>query len=219
VRCLETGQPQTVTVGGRTLTVAPERIEDSQLTGTVSMANPSQRLKARLRGKAAKTRAAGAAWIWVEDHEILFPSRDFDQLPLATKVKELTRLTADVLADYPHIAGVVWSKTARMRPPHPADDACQIGDSAGYQRILPVDRIRQTVMVPGQFLIHEQIRLIDRVCQEEPTWLDWTLSRLQVPVDARSLLALPPTVPEPGSGLSAPSSGLARSSLYLPSRA
>ncbi|MDX3854224.1 hypothetical protein [Streptomyces sp. AK02-01A] len=176
---------------GRRLTVRPGTApQGTTLTGETVESDQGRRLLGKVRGKCAKTVEAGTAWIWVEDHSGLFHfPMPFAEMSLAAKTDALAELFGPLLEEYVHVAGIVVSNAARRRQPLPLDEDALRPAAQGFQRGLPLDRVRETIVIPRRILLPEQTHLIARMCDAEAAALDWALRRLGVPGGVTSLLA------------------------------
>ncbi len=176
---------------GRLVTVRPGTApQGTTLTGDTVESDQGKRLLGKVRGKCAKTQGAGTAWIWVEDHSGLFHfPTPFAGMSLAAKTDALADLFGPLLKEYVHVAGIIVSNAARRRLPLPPDEDAPRPAAQGFRRGLPLDRVRETIMIPRQILLPEQTSLIARMCDVEATVLDWVLGRLGVPGGVISLLA------------------------------
>ncbi|MFJ2887830.1 hypothetical protein ACIO53_17480 [Streptomyces sp. NPDC087305] len=175
---------------GRRLTVNPGRApQGTTLTGETVESDQGKRLLDKVRGKCAKTQGAGTAWIWVEDHSGLFhfpmPFADFS---LAAKTDALADLLGPLLGEYVHVAGIIVSNAARRRQPLPLDEDALRPAAQGFRRGLPLDRVRETIVIPRRIILPEQTNLIARMCDAEAASLDWALGRLGVSGGVTSLL-------------------------------
>src|SRR5262249_2098333 len=151
----------------------------TRLTGPAVEADQGQRLLGKLQGKCDQTAGTGTAWIWVEDHDGLGHVLDpFTRLPLEQRVDALVELLLPLLRNYVHVAGIVLSLTVRRQPPLPADETAKRPVGLGLRRGLPLDRVRETIIIPRQLILPEQTALLARLCHNEPGWLAWALSRL-----------------------------------------
>ncbi|MFD7894559.1 hypothetical protein [Streptomyces sp. NPDC059743] len=194
-RCASTGTAVEVVSGaGRRLTVRPGQApEGTTLTGATVESDQGKRLLGKVRGKCAKTAGAGTAWIWVEDHSGLFHfPMPFAEMSLAAKTDALADLLGPVLDDYVHVAGIVVSNAARRRLPLPPDEDSRRPHGQGFQRGLPIDRVRETIVIPRKILLPEQTSIIARMCDTEAAWLDRALEKLGIPGGVSSLLAASP---------------------------
>ncbi|MFE5030270.1 hypothetical protein [Streptomyces sp. NPDC056683] len=180
--------------GGRRLTVHPGGApQGTTLTGETVESDQGKRLLSKVRGKCAKTEGAGTAWIWVEDHSGLFyfPT-PFAEMSLAAKTDALADLLGPLLGEYVHVAGIIVSNAARRRLPLPTDEDALRPAAQGFRRGLPLDRVRETIVIPRRIMLPEQTSLIARMCDAEAASLDWALERLGVPGGVTSLLSDPP---------------------------
>ncbi|MET7436785.1 hypothetical protein ACWERY_10910 [Streptomyces sp. NPDC004082] len=185
--------------GGSRLTIRPGKApRGTTLTGQTVESDQGQRLLSKVRGKCAKTAGAGTAWIWVEDHSGLlnFPM-PFTDLTLAAKTDALADLLGPLLADYVHVAGIVVSNAARRQLPLPKDEDAVQASARGFLRGLPLDRVRETIVIPRRILLPEQTSVIARMCDTEGASLDWVLAKLGIPGGVMSLLA--DSSPRPGT--------------------
>lgn len=180
---------------GRRLTVHPGTApQGTTLTGDTVESDQGKRLLDKVRGKCAKTEGAGAAWIWVEDHSGLFHfPTPFAGMPLAAKTDALAGLFGPLLDEYVHVAGIIVSNAARRRLPLPLDEDALRPAAQGFQRGLPLDRVRETIVIPRRILLPEQTDLIARMCDTEAAVLDWSLGKLGFPGGVMSLLTESPT--------------------------
>lgn len=176
---------------GRRLTVHPGTApHGTTLTGDIVESDQGKRLVGKVRGKCAKTQGAGTAWIWVEDHSGLFHlPMPFAEMSLADKTDALAELFGPLLGEYVHVAGIIVSNAARRRLPLPLDEDAHRPVAQGFRRGLPLDRVRETIVIPRRILLPEQTNVIARMCDAEGATLDWALGRLGVPGGVTSLLA------------------------------
>lgn len=126
----------------------------------------------------------------MEDHSGLFHlPMPFAGLSLADKTGALAELFGPLLGEYVHVAGIIVSNAARRRLPLPPDEDAIRPAAQGFLRGLPLDRVRETIVIPRRILLPEQTNLIARMCDAEAAVLDWALGRLGVPGGVTSLLA------------------------------
>jgi hypothetical protein len=147
------------------------------------------------RSKGAQTRGAGLAWVWVEDYGGIHPLSAFTSMPIEAKLGALADLAAPVLADRLHLAGIAWS-AAQWNSPASPDVQAQTATGFALQRALPVDRVRQSIILNRRLILPNQTARIVQLCEAEPRWLDWALARLGVKGGVNSLLTRPPPVPK-----------------------
>ncbi len=95
------------------------------------------------------------------------------------------------LKEYTHVAGVAVSNAAHRRLPLPPDEDAPRRAGQGFQRGLPLDRVREAIVIPRRILLPEQTSLITRMCDAEAASLNWALAKLGVP-GVSSLLSAPP---------------------------
>jgi hypothetical protein len=150
------------------------------------------RLASILDRKGAQTQGAGVAWIWIEDYGGVHPVHPFTRSPLSSKITELGDIVRPALAERSHVAGAILSRAQAFRPPLPPDDAVQQERGIAFQRGLPIEHLRRSVIINRNLVIPDQTRLLAQLCDREPAWLDWALKRLGIEDGVCSLLRQPP---------------------------
>ena len=188
----EIGAPAEVLCPAGLLTARPDDGSGGQrLTGPPQQIDAAHRILNKLAEKAEQTRAAGVAWVLLDDHNDAMRLTDFFAAPLTEKIYQLHALVADLLDQNSHLAGVIWTYTGRAVTAPPSAEAHASHGSA-IQRALPGCRVRQSVLIPRHILIPNQTRLLTRLLQQEPGWLDGALARLGYRGGFAALLATPP---------------------------
>jgi hypothetical protein len=191
--CLRTGQPEELTgPDGKILIVRPGKQPAGTRTfGPNLNMDFTARLAHVLDKKGAQTRGAGLAWIWIEDCGGVHAVHPFAKMPLLEKMSMLADITRQALAGRPHVAGISWSAAFRCFPLLPDE---QVVGQAGValQRGLPIEHVRQTAIVNRGLILPGQTRVLTQICDREPRWLDWALSRLGIQGGIKSLLAESP---------------------------
>jgi hypothetical protein len=177
--CLATGSPTEVDGNwGRLTARHRSTATDGTLTGPNVGIDHSGRLARVIDRKAAQTRGAGLAWIWIEDHGGLHQLTPFSAMPIADKLEAFAGLCAPLIADRSHIAGVVWSRStmsdAALR------DELRTSLGLAIQRPLPGRQVRQSIIVHRKLILPDQLNLVTRLLDHEPDWLDWALKQLHV---------------------------------------
>jgi hypothetical protein len=152
----------------------------------------SAKLADKLDRKGAQTHGAGVAWIWIEDYGGVHPVHPFTRSPLASKITELGDIVRPALAERLHVAGAVWSRAEACRPPLPPDETVRQERGLAFQRGLPIEHLRRSVVINRSLILPDQTRMLAQVCAREPAWLDWALKRLGIEGGACSLLRQSP---------------------------
>ncbi|MEU2762235.1 hypothetical protein [Streptomyces sp. NPDC007094] len=133
----------------RRLTVHPGTApQGTTLTGDTVEADQGRRLLGKVRGKCAKTAGAvprGSGWRTTAASST--SRRHSRAMSLAAKTDALAALLAPLLAEYVHVAGSVVSNAARRRQPLPPDEDALRPAAQGFQRGLPLDRVRETIVI------------------------------------------------------------------------
>jgi hypothetical protein len=177
--------------GGGTLVVRPEaQAEGGSLRGPLRESDEGRRLVSVLERKAAQTRDAGTAWVWITDYSQSMKLTPFASTPTGEKIDQLAALVRDELARNPHLGGVVWSRLVPQHSPvEPRDEQRESGFAV--VRMLPGAMARESVVIPGRLLFPHQTALVARLLRSEPGWLDWALHELGFPGGMQRLLARP----------------------------
>jgi hypothetical protein len=195
-QCLQTSQPVEIPgPDGQVLTVRyGSQPEGSGTYGPDLNLDFSTRLTRVLERKGAQTRGAGIAWIWVEDYGGVHALHPFTKLPLQSKISGLATLAGSALSDRPHVAGIIWSGVTR-RSPLPLNEHAEGDRGLAFQKGLPIEHVRETVIVNRSLIIPGQTSVLAQACEHEPLWLDWALRQLDIPGGVNSLLTHPPQEP------------------------
>jgi len=135
----------------------------------------------------------------VEDYGGIHPLSDFAGMAMDAKLRALADLAGPVLADRPHLAGITWSAAQWCSPGLP--DA-QAEDLTGYalQRALPIERVRQSVVLNRRLILPGQTAKVLQICDAEPNWLDWALAQLGITGGVNTLLTQSPQGPNHACG-------------------
>jgi hypothetical protein len=200
--CAQTGD--SVDIPGRDgacLTVRPGTAPKGTSTrGPYLTSDDGSRLARSIDRKGAQTRGAGIAWVWVEDFGGMHPVAPFTGMPIEAKLEALTELIRPILADRTHLAGIVWS-SGQWRTQIPPDVQAQTSAGIGLQRALPVERVRQSVILNRRLILPDQTARMSQLCEAEPRWLDWGLNRLGIAGGISGLLTEKPSAPASKSRL------------------
>lgn len=195
-RCAQTGEA--VEIPGRDgtcLVVRPgEAPPGTSTRGPYVESDDGTRLARVIDRKGAQTRGAGIAWIWVEDFGGVHPLSPFARMPISAKLDALAGLSRPVLAQRPHLAGITWSAAEWCDPVLP-DEQAQTLAGIALQRALPIDRVRQSVILNRRLILPDQTGRVVQLCEAEPRWLDWALAQLGIRGGAKALLNRPPPAP------------------------
>jgi hypothetical protein len=191
-RCVLTGEPvEILRPNGTCLVVRPGAAPPGTSTrGPYLATDDGARLARCLDHKGAQTRNAGIAWVWAEDFGGIHPLSAFAGMALEGKLEALADLAAPVLGDRTHLAGITWS-TAQWCSPVLADKQTENLSGIALQRALPIDRVRQSIVLNRRLILPGQTVRIVQICDAEPRWLDWALVRLGIAGGLNALLARP----------------------------
>lgn len=180
-RCEQTGEP--VDIPGRDgtcLTVLSGSAPKGTSTrGPYLTSDDGSRLSRSIDRKGAQTRGAGIAWVWAEDFSGMHPVAPFTSMPIDAKLEALAELVRPILADRTHLAGIVWS-SAQWHTQTPPDTQAHTPAGIGLQRALPIERVRQSVILNRRLILPDQTARMTQLCEAEPRWLNWALARLGI---------------------------------------
>jgi hypothetical protein len=109
------------------------------------------------------------------------------------KLGALADLAAPVLASRLHLAGIGWS-SAQWNSLASPDAQAQTRSGLALQHALPIDRVRQSIILNRRLILPDQTARVVQLCDAEPRWLDWALARLGVTGGVNALLTQPPAV-------------------------
>jgi hypothetical protein len=193
--CLRTGRPVEIPGpdGQRLIVRHDEQNPGTRTHGPYLDLDFSAKLASILDKKGAQTHGAGIAWIWIEDYGGVHPLHPLIRSPLGSQITQLAELVRPALAGRPHVAGAVWSRVEKYWPPPlPPDETAQDDKGFAFQRALPIEHVRRTVILNRSLILPDQTRVLAHACNREPLWLDWALKQLGVMGGVRSLLSQPP---------------------------
>jgi hypothetical protein len=131
-----------------------------------------------------------------EDRGGIHPLSAFAGMNLSARIDALANLARPVLSEHTHLAGVTWSSAQQHRSV-PPDRQVENPSGIALQRRLPVDHLRQSIIIHRRLILPDQIRQIVRLCDAESRWLDWALGQLGISGGYSSLLTRSVDVPQP----------------------
>ena len=187
VEVATTGTPQPVTTRAAYLTVRPPNdVSPSRLTYPITVADGWPRTVARLKQKAEQARSSGATWLRVDLLDGIWWASPWAQAGLFGKTSIMAEQLREALAHEASLAGVVVSSSPCPALSVYVPESARAADGAvGLRRVLPLNRVRETIVVPlgpdRGSAAEEWLALYDR----EAEWLDWGLAQAELPsVDA-----------------------------------
>jgi hypothetical protein len=188
-RCAQTGEPVDIPgPDGACLTVRPGTAPKGTSTrGPYLTSDDGSRLARSIDRKGAQTRGVGIAWVWAEDFGGMHPIAPFTSMPIDAKLEALAELIRPILKERPHLAGIVWS-SGQWNTQAPPDTQAHTLAGIGLQRALPVERVRQSVILNRRLILPDQTARMAQICGAEPRWLSWALARLGIEGGVSALL-------------------------------
>ncbi len=187
-----TGDNSEVDLAYATATVRP----GARRPGTTSYEGPAvgvdlwPRFAKRLCEKAQQVEGAGRGWIRIDEGGGLIAFTPVYHLAPVERLSLLIRRISEVIAEYPHVEGVIISHGAG---PDWTPLTREVGvverttSSAVWERRLPGSRRRTTYVVrtPRRGLLLPVVVDPARWYNAEPSWLDWALHQLGIgPVES-----------------------------------
>lgn len=193
--CARTAAPDEVATVGAVLRCRPGAVNPTdEGSGVVRWPRFDQdqhdQVMRALNKKANQTRAAGAAWIWLEDGGALWPRTPFAASSLSDKIDTLVDVLDGFFAEHRHVLGVALT-SGEPGPSVHEDASVRNGRGAGFVRLLPSGECRESVVVQRPLEVPGQLALVSQLCADEPQWLDRALARLRAG-SLRSLMTSPP---------------------------
>jgi hypothetical protein len=125
-------------------------------------------------------------------------------MAIEAKLGALADLAGPVLADRTHLAGIAWSAAQWCSAVLP-DTRAQNLAGVALQRALPIERVRQSIVLNRRLILPNQTARVVQICDAEPRWLDWALARLGITGGVNALLAQPSAAPKSQLWLPQPS--------------
>ena len=116
-------------------------------------------------------------------------------MAIDAKLSALADLAGPVLTDRPHLAGITWSAAQWCSPVLPDVQAKDLTGVA-LQRALPIERVRQSIVLDRRLILPGQTAKVRQICDAEPSWLDWALAQLGITGGVNALLTQPPQAPQ-----------------------
>jgi hypothetical protein len=184
-QCARTGAPVEVATDGAVLRCTPgDAHAAGEGRGTIVWPrfdrDQQHRFMRALDAKAEQTRAAGAAWIWLEDGGALWPRTPFAASSLSEKIDTLVDLLDRYFPEHPHVLGVVLT-SGEPGPVPQGEASVRHPRGAGFVRELPSGQLRESVVVRRRLDVPGQFELVSQLCTTEPSWLGHALVRLLPP--------------------------------------
>jgi hypothetical protein len=186
-RALTMGTAQTLATTAGDLTIRPPGdASPTQLTYPVTEAGGWHRTVARLRQKAKQARASGAEWLRADLLDGIWWASSWSRAELPDKTSTMAGLLREALADDPSLAGVVVSSSpCPALSPYVPESARSRDGSVGLTRVLPLHRVRETIIVPLRADAEQAVESWLAMYDGEPEWLGWGLAQVGLPsVDA-----------------------------------
>ena len=149
--CVRTAAPVEVATADAVLRCTPGAVNPTdENSGVVRWPRFDQdqhdRVMRVLNQKADQTKAAVAAWIWLEDGGALWPRTPFAASSLSDKIDTLIDVLDSFFAEHRHVLGVVLT-SGEPAPAVPDDASVRKDRGAGFVRLLPSGQRRESVVV------------------------------------------------------------------------
>jgi hypothetical protein len=195
-RCAQTGEHVDIPgLNGACLTVRPGAAPPNTSTKgptssqTTARASPGKSIERAPRHVARVSRGSG-----LKTTEATSPQR-LQQHAHRGQARSPRQPCCSRAADRLHPAGIGWS-AAQWNSSPPSDSQAQTESG----RALPVDRVRQSIILNRRLILPDQTARVVQLCCAEPRWLDWVLAQLDITGGVNALLTQPPPVQKSGCG-------------------
>jgi len=178
-----TGTAQHVVSADADITVLPPGDPSpTQFSGPVTVARGWSRTAGRLTQKAQQAQDSGATWLRADLLDGIFWASDWATAPMPEKTAAMAELVRAALVDQHHLSGVVVSSSACPAFDTHLDESVPLDNgSIGLRRMLPFNRVRETLVVPLKSAATSEATTWAQIYEAEPGWLDGALAKMQLP--------------------------------------
>jgi hypothetical protein len=180
------GTGQTLRTPAGTIQVVSEPPTD----GTTFLGAPMHgdrwyRLARSVAGKIRQTSGWPSVWIRVDALDGLFQFTDWQQRPWPDRIQLLSVAFRAAFPDASHVAGVVVSSGLAVAPgatdPTSEDVTVAVSEGTGLRRTVCPHLVRETVILPLQADVDEQLQVWTAGYADERSWLESDLQTAGLP--------------------------------------
>lgn len=178
-----TGNEQLVTLDQTQLRVQPAGNHGDGLRFSVQASDSWPRIAGRLRQKARQAETSGGGWLRADILDGTWAFTEWGQSGLRAKLDQMVPQVKTLLSPYTEISGAILSNSdGQAYGQIIGQSARSAGDCYALRRPLPGARARETIIIPTNDTGRQQARLWVNIYGPEDSWLDWVLSRFQLPL-------------------------------------
>jgi hypothetical protein len=178
----ETRQETPVMFRQANLRVLPSGSMPYELRSAVETSQGWPRVEARLLQKATQAARAGGGWLRADLMDGTWQFTPWARAGLRDKIDQISTLINPALSRIDGVAGIVVSSGACQAQGQFRGLSTRTADrSYGFVRTLPGSRVRETMIIPVTAAGRKEADSWAELYNLEDTWLDWALSRADLP--------------------------------------
>lgn len=181
-KAVATGNEQPVALNQARLRVQQPGSRGNRIQFSVPQTNTWPRIAGKLRRKAEQAQASGGGWLRADILDGTWVFTEWGQSGLRAKLDQIAPQIQSLLAPYTAIHGAVLSNSDGLAYGQvTGQSARSAADCYALRRTLPGTRGRETIIIPTNDAGRRQARPWVNIYGPEDSWLDWALSRFQLP--------------------------------------
>jgi len=181
-KAMATGNEQPVTLNQAELCVQPPGSRGDGLRFSVPESDSWPRIAGKLARKAEQAQASGGGWLRADILDGTWAVTQWGRSGLRAKLDAIASQVKQLLALYTSINGAVLSNSDGLAYGQViGESARSAADCYALRRSLPGARAREAMIIPTDDTGRQQARSWVDIYGPEDSWLDWALSRFQLP--------------------------------------
>ena len=156
-----TGQEHQVSLRSAELRVLRSWTTECQLQTGIEESQSWPRIASKLRQKAKQAQKAGGGWLRVDIMDGTWQFTPWAHAGLRSKIDQMAKLVRPLLNQIDGIDGAVLSSGAGLaQGQFYGESARSSGNSYGLRRVLPAERVREIMVVPGSAAGSDQAAIL-----------------------------------------------------------
>ena len=181
-RAMATGNEQPVTLNQAQLRVQAPGSRGDGLRFSVPETDSWPRIAGKLCRKAEQAQASGGGWLRADILDGTWAFTSWGRSGPRAKLDEIAPRVKPLLAPYTAINGAILSNSDGLAYGQViGESARSAADCDALRRCLPGARARETMIIATTDTGRQQTRSWVDIYGPEDSWLDWALSRFQLP--------------------------------------
>jgi hypothetical protein len=177
-----TGDEQPVALSQAQLRVQPPGSRGDGLQFSAPQTDRWPRIAGKLRGKAEQAQASGGGWLRADILEGTWAFTDWGRSGLRAKLDQIAPYIKTLLAPYASINGAILSNSDGLAYGQVIGESARTAAACyALRRTLPGARARETIIIATTDTGRRQARSWVDIYGPEDSWLDWALSKYQLP--------------------------------------